>query len=460
MKIFKYIFLIVISFGGLKTTYAQDDKEKLIRLLFIFDGSNSMNAQWQKSSKIEVAKRLLTHTLDSLKGLDNIEVALRMYGHQTRIIPGQQDCSDTKLEVPFAPGDKNIDRIKDKIRSLEPKGTTPIARSLEYSAGDFPECDNCRNVIILITDGIEACDEDPCAVARALRAKGIKLKPFIIGVGLDTSYLDQFNCIGEFLSAETEASFQSVLKFVVSQALNNTTVQVNLLDTHKKPKETDVTMSFYNQKSGQLIYTYMHTINRLQVPDTLALDPLYTYKLVVHTTPEVIKENIKITPGKHNIIELDAPQGILDLRIQGSSNPYSGIRCIVRKEGDMNTVNVQDFNHTHKYIVGNYDLEILTLPRLYMKNVKIEQSRHSEITIPQSGMVSINKGKGPAAIFELKDGIEKWVCNLSEEGTVQNFNLLPGKYKVVYRFERSMSTAHTITEMFKIIPNKTENITL
>lgn len=459
MKFVKYILIFFIPFIGAKSYVAQDEAE-LIRLLFIFDGSNSMNAQWQRSSKIAVAKKLLTQTLDSLKGLENIEVALRMYGHQTRIIPGHQDCSDTKLEVPFAPGDRNIDRIKDKIRALEPKGTTPIARSLEYSAEDFPECDNCRNVIILITDGLEACDEDPCAVARALRSKGIKLKPFIIGVGLDTSYLDQFNCIGEFLSAETEDSFQSVLKFVVSQALNNTTVQVNLLNTKKIPRETDVTMSFYNQKNGQLIHTYMHTINRNQVPDTISLDPLYTYKMVVHTTPEVIKENIKITPGKHNIIEADAPQGILDLQIQGSSNQYTGIQCIVRKKGEMNTINVQDMNHTHKYLVGNYDLEILTLPRIYMEDVKIENNRHSEIVIPQNGTVSVMKGKGPSAIFQIKDGKNIWVCNLDNKGIVQNVNLLPGKYKIVYRFERNLNTAHTITKTFKITPGSTESITL
>ena len=34
--------------------------------------------------------------------------------------------------------------------------------------------------------------------------------------------------VGEFLSAENEDSFKSVLKFVISQALNNTTAQINL----------------------------------------------------------------------------------------------------------------------------------------------------------------------------------------------------------------------------------------
>ena len=59
------------------------------------------------SAKIKIAKRLLSQTLDSLKFIDNIEVALRIYGHQTRIKPGKQDCSDTKLEVPFSDEKEN-----------------------------------------------------------------------------------------------------------------------------------------------------------------------------------------------------------------------------------------------------------------------------------------------------------------------------------------------------------------
>jgi Ca-activated chloride channel family protein len=170
MNLLKNIFLSLLLAVFANCFFAQDNEGK-IRILFIFDGSNSMNAQWENSSKINVAKKLMTQTMDSLRSLENVDLALRIYGHQTRILPGKQDCSDTKLEVPFASSKENYDKIISQIRGLVPKGTTPIARSLEYSAEDFPPCDDCRNIIILITDGIEACDEDPCAVALALREK-------------------------------------------------------------------------------------------------------------------------------------------------------------------------------------------------------------------------------------------------------------------------------------------------
>ena len=74
----------------------------------------------------------------------NLEIALRVYGHQSPITATFQDCEDTKLEVAFAP--QNHTRIKQVIRQIEPKGTTPIARSLEAAAGDFPDR-NARNII-------------------------------------------------------------------------------------------------------------------------------------------------------------------------------------------------------------------------------------------------------------------------------------------------------------------------
>jgi Ca-activated chloride channel family protein len=441
-------------------SFAQD-KVETVRILFIFDASNSMNAQWQKSTRIKVAKQLMLQTLDSLYNIENLEIALRLYGHQTKIVPGHQDCSDTKLEVPFAPVKSNVVRVKDKIRGLECRGTTPIALSLEQAGNmDFPPCDNCRNVIILVTDGIEACDGDPCAVSKALNDKGIKLKPFVIGVGLDTSYLGQFHCIGEFLSADTEDSFKSVLNYAISQAVNNTTVQVHINDINGKPKETDVSMSFYNQKTGKLEYTAMHTMNASRVPDTISLNPLFTYKLVVHTIPEVVLEDIKLKPGTHNIISVNGPQGFLELKIQGNGTQFPELGCIIRQGGKTQTLNFQQLNTSYKYLVGKYDLEFLTLPRLYMSDVEIRQSKTTAITIPNSGFVSITKRNGPCQIMELKDGKENWVCNINHTAGNYRVKLLPGKYKVVFRSESSISIANTIEKTISIAPGYEEFIDL
>ena len=96
-----------------------------------------MNGQWEGQSKHVTAKNLLNTALDSLKGVKNLQLALRVYGHSKSYLTGQE-CNDTKLEVPFR--DNNFDDIRTKLSSIKPKGTTPIALSLERSGDDFPPC--------------------------------------------------------------------------------------------------------------------------------------------------------------------------------------------------------------------------------------------------------------------------------------------------------------------------------
>ncbi|PIY06859.1 MAG: von willebrand factor type a, partial [Bacteroidetes bacterium CG_4_10_14_3_um_filter_31_20] len=337
------IFVIKVSFAQQVTQ--TDQNIKLTRILFVFDASQSMLAKWETDSKMNIAKKMLNTLLDSLAKVDDIELALRVYGHQYAVPP--QRCDDTRLEVSFSKN--NIDKIKGTINKLQAQGTTPIAKSLESAALDFPKSTKSRNIIILITDGIEACDGDPCAVSLALQKQGIILKPFVIGVGLDLEFKKTFECVGQYFDAANETQFKEVLGIVISQALNNTSMQVNLLDKAGNPTETDVNMTFYDKHSGKIKYNFIHTLNNRGVPDTLILDPLPTYKLVAHTIPPVFIDSIKLTPGKHTVVATDAPQGYLI--VKANIQQYKELDFIVRQKGKMPTLNVQNVNYTEKYIV-------------------------------------------------------------------------------------------------------------
>src|SRR5258708_1080570 len=167
------LFIIPSSFAQKK----QEQKPLLTRIEFVFDASQSMYGHWQTGSKIDIGKKLMSNILDSLRYVPNIELALRVFGHQKPFPP--QDCDDSRLEVPFSKG--NISSIQQVLKNVSPRGTTPIAKSLELCGNDFPQ-DHSRNIIILITDGIEECNGDPCAVSAALQKKGIYLRPFVIGL--------------------------------------------------------------------------------------------------------------------------------------------------------------------------------------------------------------------------------------------------------------------------------------
>ncbi|NJO68026.1 MAG: VWA domain-containing protein [Bacteroidetes bacterium] len=342
-----------------------------------------MNGTWEKSKKIDIAREILIAMIDSLEQLDQIQLALRVYGHQSPVPP--QDCSDSKLEVAFGPA--TASRIRQKLRYIEPRGTTPLAKSLEMSVKDFPPCDDCRNIVILITDGIEACDGDPCVVSRNLQAQGITLKPFIIGIGMDDNFKESFSCIGTYYNAPKEEQFKEILGVVISQALNSTTAQVNLLDANGKPTETNVNMTFYNKVSGKVMHNYIHTMNNRGNPDTIILDPLVTYRLTVQTIPPVSVDSFKINPGIHNVIAADAPQGFLTINTEGGIR-NKDMLCLIRKAGSMNTLNYHTMYKTEKYLIGNYDIEIPVLPKINLYDVEVKQSTTTTIKVPQPGLIT------------------------------------------------------------------------
>lgn len=427
------------------------------RILFILDASNSMNERWGKKTRIQAAKDLLAQKVDELKGTSNLEIGLRVYGHQTPIKPGQEDCNDTKLEVPFGPA--NYDKVKYRIKSIQAKGTTPIARSLEAAAGDFPDS-STRNVIILITDGLEACDKDPCVIAKKLKDKGVNVTPFVIGIGLDLSYLEKFKCIGEYKDAETTDAFDRALESIIEKFLLNTSVQINLNDINGKPIETDVTMFLYEAGTTNLKYTFTHTLNRFGNPDTLAIDPAFKYDLVVNTIPRVEKKEIEIIQNVHNTIEVDAPQGFIRLRFLNAAKPYQ-IDARIMQSGDHNTLNVQKIGSKDKYIIGTYEVEILTLPRIYV-TVNVNQSSVSDINIKAPGFVKYKATNGiTGQIFEKNDnGTWNWVCNLDDNISSGEVRLQPGAYRMVYRLKNMKSTSYTMEKDFRINSNSTTSIRL
>jgi Ca-activated chloride channel homolog len=428
------------------------------RILFIFDASQSMAVTWQKQTKIAIARKVLIGIIDSLEHVPHVQMALRIYGHQSPVPP--QDCSDSKLEVPF--GEGNAGNIRQKLRYVIPKGTTPIAHSLELGGGDFPKsCENCRNIIILITDGVEACNGDACAVSADLQRKGIILKPFIIGIGIDENFSKTFNCIGRYYNATGEEKFGEIMDVVISQALNATTAQVNLLDINGNPTESNVNLTFFDHISGKIRYNYIHTLNNRGLPDTLILDHLPVYRMRVNTLPPVEVDNIKLVPGKHTIIAADVPQGTLVVKVADPVQ-YKGIEFIVRKGGDMKTLNMQKMYEEEKYLVGKYDIEIPVLPRINLYDVDIKQSHTTSVEIPRPGLVTILRpSNGFGSIYLRKnDKEEEWIYNLNTMVKNESLQMQPGSYRVVFRALNARQTLYTVNKLFEVKSGGSEVIQL
>lgn len=425
------------------------------RILIIFDASGSMTTPIENSTRIQVAKKMAIKLIDSLSSFKNVEIALRVYGHQKTA--DQKDCKDSRLEVPFAPN--NLVIMKKKINSLVPKGWTPIAYSLQECEKDFPAEKGVRNLVIIITDGLEECTGDPCLISQSLQKKGIFLKPFIIGLGSSEQFKLNFDCAGTYYDANTQRDFDNVIGIVVSQAMNATSCQVNLLDNQLRPIETNVLMSIYDAGTKKLLYNYEHTMNGRGVPDTLFLDPLRKYDITVHTMPPVQKNNVELVVGKHNVIAIDVPQGNIAFNCVGKTN-YPDLKAVITIHGQHQTINVQTFNTTKRYLTGTYDLEILTVPRLYYDSLVVAQNKTSTITIPQPGRLQINKSRDlVCAIYRVQNGKLEWVADIGDE-YYQTLIMQPGKYVMIGRNKPETRTIYTFEKEFTITSANTTEINI
>lgn len=454
----KKLVSTLILLGCLLAVHAQRvtaGKAPTSRILFIFDASNSMAGQWEGERKIDLAREILFEMLDTLEQKEKVELALRVYGHQSPVPP--QDCSDTKLEVPF--GRMNASKIRQTLNGIQPKGTTPIARSLAQAPKDFPPCGTCRNIIVLITDGIEACDGDPCQVSLDLQKKGIILRPFVIGIGSDPGFRETFDCIGEYFDTPTQEEYREALKEVITQALNTTSAQVNLLDSQKRPTETDVNITFYDRYTGVIHYYMIHTLNRLGNPDTLELDPMVTYDIGIQTTPPIRIDSIRLTAGRHNTISVDAPQGYLYVRTR-RGNAYEHDQVLVKRAGDTELINIQEIGAVKKYLVGSYDLLIPIYPVMEVHDLEISQSNTTTVEIPAPGFITFNTGQpGAGTLYQMKaSGEQLWVMNLLENTRSQSYHLQPGSYRVVFRRDDHKSSSFTMVKDFTVREGRPETI--
>lgn len=433
---------------NIATAYSQKPIVKT-RILFVLDASGSMMNNWNNTNRFRVSKAVISNLVDSLQKIPNLEMGLRVFGSMSPL--NANDCKDTRLEAPIRAN--NAQNIKNRLNNLKCNGITPIAYSLEQCANDFINTSgNYRNIVILITDGIESCDGNACEVSKKLQAKGIFLQPFIIGLGLTPEAAKTFECVGRYEDSQDEITFKKSLKSIMNTVLTSSTSQINLLDENGKATESNVAISLYDNSAGILRYQFMHTLNARGNPDTLQLDPINKYDIIVHTTPPVYKKGVEISPNQHTIIPIKAAQGELILQVDGLST-YKDLQTVIRSKNSNEIVDLISLNQKKKYLTGEYDLEILTYPRINIEGLQIKQSELTSVKIPAPGLLTIlNTNAIPVlgSIYQVKGQDLIWVCDINGNTTTESILLQPGTYRFVYRNKGSKKSMTTRDELFKI----------
>ncbi|MEO0816257.1 MAG: hypothetical protein AAFX86_03015 [Pseudomonadota bacterium] len=201
--------------------------ERSGRLLIVYDSSNSMWGELADTSrKYEAGRSALSTVLGD--GIEGRDIAFRAYGHRRT-----DDCRDTELIVPFTSADSAQQPITDAVNAIRPTGRTPITHSLTEGLGDL---NGGPGDILLISDGIETCDADPCDLVRDWQTSGISIRVHVVGVGLNELERTAMACIaeesgGQYLDANSAGGFVDALGTVsdVIEASEPTPVETGVI---------------------------------------------------------------------------------------------------------------------------------------------------------------------------------------------------------------------------------------
>ncbi|HML94213.1 MAG TPA: VWA domain-containing protein [Thermodesulfobacteriota bacterium] len=200
------IFLLGPAVGDKTQAQSEEASTGGGGVLFILDGSGSMAAQIDGKPKMDVAKEVM---INAIKGLpDDVNIGLEVYGHRSK-----GDCDDIEMLAEVGPTDKAA--LIEKINSIKPMGKTPITKSFEI-AGEKLAATEDETTIVLVSDGEETCEGDPCALVKSLREKGINVRVHVVGFDVGDKEKEQLSCIaeaggGKYFAADSAAQLEEAL---------------------------------------------------------------------------------------------------------------------------------------------------------------------------------------------------------------------------------------------------------
>ena len=455
------ILIILLLLAAILPAYSSTPNQT--RVLIILDCSQSMWNRWQSDSKIKVTQQVLLKFLDSVANQNNIEVALRVFGHLNKNSYG------TRLEVPFEPG--NNYKIQSKVKTLVPNGACTAATALSNSLNDFPAISNDsksdqqpRNIILIITDGMDDCDGNICDVARQVQMSGVIVQTFILGIGDKQDFQHSLDCAGKFTYVPNEEQYTQTLYNIFKLSEEEARVVVSVNDETDHLLESSIPIAFYDSQTGVVKYTTIYSIDSHYTPDTISIDPLVAYDITLFTTPETHLYKRQFKPGRINRLNVTVEQGSLQLRLEGKNTNYQipQYPILVYRHGTTELINTQLLGEQHNYLAGNYDVEMLSTPPLRLEGVTIAPSSATDLTLPTPGVANINKPKtiSTGAIFSLKEGRLTHVCDLNPNKVIERLLLMPGQYQLVIKPQNSTSYTTVRTKRFQIEAAQTTNVTI
>ncbi|MEX3015072.1 VWA domain-containing protein [Gymnodinialimonas hymeniacidonis] len=211
MRAFFLALLTIVMLPVMAFAQASDRPNTIL----VLDGSGSMWGQIDGVNKIVIARNVIADLLADMA--DDVSLGLTVYGHRER-----GSCGDIETIVEPAPFTQ--ERILEAVNSINPRGRTPMTDAVIAAAQSLRHTEEAATVI-LVSDGIENCNPDPCAIAAELEAAGVAFTAHVIGfdVASEPEARAQMQCIadntgGQFLTADNAVELSAALEQVVVAA--------------------------------------------------------------------------------------------------------------------------------------------------------------------------------------------------------------------------------------------------
>ncbi len=289
------MFMGALAIGGMVAAAAPAKADS--SALFILDASGSMWGRLDDGrSKIAVARDVMRSALGIVP--QSTSTGLMVYGHRRK-----GDCSDIQLVTEMGAG--NADGIAGRVGRIVPRGKTPISKSLE-EAGRVVTGMSGDKTVVLVSDGIETCAGDPCAVAESLANADAGLKIHVVGYDVDAPARKQLMCIadkgrGTFFDARDASALNDALKTVATSVATKEPVPEPVVEVEPPKAE-----------QPSVAATSTGTKIKIAGPGTIEIAPAAWlkqkpkyWKLIDPETGEVITKTsakkIKVKPGTYQI---------------------------------------------------------------------------------------------------------------------------------------------------------------
>lgn len=173
------------------------------KAIMVLDASGSMNAQINGETKIKIARKVIDDLVDGWP--EATELGMIAYGHREK-----DNCGDIQTLV--KPATDSWPAIKAAIRDVEPKGKTPLSDAVRAAAKEL-HSEEGKATVILVSDGLETCEADPCAAAEELEKSGVDFTVHVVGFGTTDEENRQLSCMadktgGRFLGASNASELK------------------------------------------------------------------------------------------------------------------------------------------------------------------------------------------------------------------------------------------------------------